>query len=193
MNSLFEYLPSGEINISPEVLMFKEFSDIWDRDKTKGKKKAKKEVTFVWGICANTDKNIWRDFKDELERAKMIKLDIFGKGSDWKPDPVVLSAIDKYKRRLPFSPLDKMLDSVEKAILKLSDYLDDVDFSHVDDNGKPIHDPKKVRDIISTMGKTMTDYNELKKQIAAGKADTEEQLRGGGSKGLFEERDEFDD
>lgn len=173
--------------------MIKEFAEIWDRDKTKTKTKARKEILFVWGMCANTDKNIWIDFKDELQRAKIIKQDIYGTDSDWKPDELIIRAIDKYKSRIPKSALDKMLESVEGAIGKLSNYLDTVDFGDTDAQGKLIHDPKKVRDIISTMGKTVADYNELKRQIAAGKADADEAIRGGGAKGYFEESDEYDD
>jgi hypothetical protein len=193
MNNLFEWLPSGEISISPELLMIKEFEKIWSRDNSKNKLKAKKELTFVWGMCATSDKNIWSDFKDELERAKIIKSDIFEPNAVWKPDELVLTAIDKYKERIPKSPLDKMLESVEGAIGKLSLYLDSVDFTATDENGRLIHDPKKVRDIISTMGKTVGDYNELKRQIAAGKQDSDEAIRGGGQKGMFEDADSFKD
>lgn len=187
MNSLFEMLPSGEILIAPEAVMVKELNEIWERDKTKAKNKAKKELTFVWGMASTSDKNIWADFKDELQREKIIKGDIYGDGSDWKPDEVVLKAIDKYKSRIPKSALDKMLESVEGAIGKLSAYLDSVDFTDTDNQGKLIHDPKKVRDIISTMGKTVTDYNELKRQIAAGKAEMDVAIRGGGSMGMYED------
>lgn len=191
MNSFFEWLPTNEIKIAPEALMINEIAVVWERDKTKDKRKARKEITFIWGMCCNTDKNIWIDFKDELERARVIKQDLYGTDSDWKPDAAILNAIDKYKLRIPRSALDIMLDSVETSILKLSKYLDSVDFNSIDNAGRLIHDPKKVRDIISSMGKTVTDYNNLKREIAAGKIDTDESIRGGGVKGYFEQANAF--
>jgi hypothetical protein len=193
MISLFDMTPTDEIVISPEALLIKEFEVIWERDKIEGHKQAKKELTFVWGMADPTERNIWRDFKDTLQRGKIIREDLFGKDSKWKPDADVIKAVDKYKSRIPRSALDAMLESVEGAITKLSDYLDTVDFSQTDAQGKLIHDPKKVRDIISTMGKTVADYNELKKQVEAGKVGTDEQIRGGGTRGYMETTETFKD
>lgn len=186
MDNVFDITSTGDINISPEILMILEFKQIWDRDRTRSKDKAKKELTFIYGMCSRSNKNIWGDFKDPVTRGKVIKEDIFGKDSKWLPDVDVLKAIDKYNARRPQGPLEIVLDSVEGSMMKLAEYLQSVDFTETNANGGLVHDPKKVKDIISTMGKTVVDYNNLKREIEAGREAQDEKLRGGGSKGYFE-------
>jgi hypothetical protein len=192
MDTVFDINGKGEITIAPEILMVEEFAEIWNRDTSFDKLEAKRELTFVFGMSSDSEKNIWRDFREPVKRAKIIREDVYGKNSSWKPDIVVTSAIGKYKARLPHSVLDDMIESVEDAIHKLTLYLRSVDFDERDMNGKPVHDPKKVRDIMSNMGKTIADYNELKRQVKAGKVD-EAVIRGGGKKGMMETADDFKD
>jgi len=194
MDNLFEINTKNMmVTIAPQALLMKPFELIWDRDKTKTKKTALKELTFVWGMASKSNNNIWKEYRDEHTRAILIKGDLFGKTSNWKPSTDILKAIDFYKSREPMTPMDFLLEGAETAMINLGKHLTNIDYDERNENtGALLQDPKKIHSIIQGMGKTVEDYERLKEMIAKGKT-KQTTVRGGGEIGSFEGADSLNE
>jgi hypothetical protein len=118
-NSLF-IIEGEHVTINPKALMIPEFSDLWERDTSKGKKRSIKEFAYIYYMA---------DYKSEynaygLSKETQLGIDIMMK-RDYKPDPYVQKAIDKYKV-LQETPSMRYLISMRQRVNGLIDYLDNV-------------------------------------------------------------------
>src|SRR3954469_4009803 len=89
---VFDIDEQDEIIIRPEVLQIPEFETIWNRDKTKGKLIARRELLYVWFMAEPTSPGA--NFDPELRESEArlnSKLSI-----DWEHDHDIESAIVKY-------------------------------------------------------------------------------------------------
>lgn len=135
--SLFN-LKNNQVVIEPEVLHIPEFKTLWDRDKSKTKDSAYKELSYVFYMY---DFNSPYSGTDERKRETAVKKD-FIKDEKWKPDEDVLAAGIKYKE-LSETPLTRLLDAVKLTLDKMTDYL----------RGTEVDDTT-VRIIVDTVNKT---------------------------------------
>ncbi len=187
MENLFELNKNNVIVPNPMVLLMIPFEKIWVRDKTVKKNVALKELTFVWASCSKSDDNIWKEIPEGTERWGILKEDLFGKNTKWKPSKLLVEAIDYYKARIPKTAADRLLESTEIAMDKIGDYIRNVDLLETNANtGTLLHDVKKIHSMSSTMGKMYSDYVALRASIEAGKRE-ESTVRGGGVEGMFED------
>lgn len=191
MDKFFELGQDNIVTITPQVLALEPIAKIWERDKTKSKKKAFKELTFIWGMCTRSEDNIWRNYLDEATRGSVIKADVFGKDSKWEVDKQIVEAIHFYRKKFPKTVIDKMLESVEISLNNLSDYIRNVDYTEKNDNGTLVNDAKKIASIIKDLAGLHAGHKELEAAVLANKEKEDSTIRGGGQIGLFEEANSF--
>lgn len=154
-------LKNGNIIPDPNKLLIPQFEKLWERDKTKDKSIAMKELAFVYYYTdfKSPYRNIPEDQKDE-----MIMNDFMPSG--WKIDIHVLAAIEKYKL-LTRTPSMDLLESAEQALKILGKRVKDEDTS--------------TKDILATMKQlkdTLTSYDSLKEVVEKEMLNTESRTKG---------------
>lgn len=188
MNTLFEF-NGKDITINPMVFSIPEFEKIWNRDKNKDKVKARKELVFVYAMASNNEDNIWRDYIDLKKREEIVIGDLF-KNEKWYPDEIVMNAITKFRERYPKSAAEILLDSSKLAMLKIKDYLDNLNLNEVDEAGRLKHNPKIVLDVAKQAVSTYMQISEVIEKIEANKKLDTSKIKGNSEKGYFEDMEE---
>lgn len=168
MRNLLE-LKNDVLTISPEALMIYEFKIIWNRDKTKTKERAKKELAYIYHTIDY--QSIYRNFHIDMREGKII-LDIMG-DSKWKPDEKVQQAQIKY-RELQTTLSMQILQDVEAGLSKLRTYFQNANFDE-DDDGRAA---KTFIANVKEMGNLVKGVKSLKEEVEKELTDAM-QLRGG--------------
>jgi hypothetical protein len=191
-NSSLFILEGERVVINPKALMIPEFSDLYIRDKSPGKKRSLKELSYVYYMA---------DYKSEynaygLSKETQLGIDIMNQ-RDYKPDPYVQKAIDKYKV-LQETPSMRYLISMRQRVNSLIDYLDN---AQVKDKKKKKNEDGTTEEIylnpfisinliVSTMGKleeTIESIEKWEKKVF--EEEEEMKIRGGGMLNVFEDPD----
>lgn len=175
MKNLIE-LQNNSLSILPEALIIKEFKKIWDRDKSKEKTRALKDLAYIYH---STDfQSIYRNYHPDNREGK-IRLDIYG-DREYKIDKLIEEAQVKY-RDLQTTLSMELLADAEFGLDKLRDYFRNVDFTE-DDEGKSaknfIMNVKQLGDLVKGL-KLLRE--EVEKELA-----DQMQLRGGSTIGKRE-------
>lgn len=186
MNELFEF-DGKEITINPILLSITEFEKIWKRDKTKNKSKVRKEIIFIYGMVSNNKDNIWKDYIRLSEREKIITNDLFGEDSAWVPDRAVNNAMEKFKKRYTKNAAELLLETSMLSMLKVKEFLDDIDLNERDGQGRLVHNPKIILDTAKQSVKTYLEIEDVITKINNNKKISKDKLRGGSDAGLFED------
>lgn len=123
-----------EIN-EGEILLVKEFKALFDKDKSKEKEQAFKELTYIY--LAIDWKSPYNQYS-ELERHEEALRDS-GLTEEEFNNPVFREACRKYRALQDSNKSVKMLEAAKAAADKLIDYFDViVDLNERDQNGKPV-------------------------------------------------------
>jgi len=179
---LFE-LKDYRLVFSPQALAVGAFKDLWDRDKSKDKKRANAELSFIYFYC--DFKSDFGNILDDEERMQQIIINLSDLKDGWKIDKTVQTAIDFYKERQE-TVSTKLLDDARYAVKELSSFLRKVDLELLDDKGKPIYDAKKIADTISNLSKVVDSLAALEDRVKK-EQDAGASMRGGRTKGMFED------
>jgi hypothetical protein len=164
MGKLFDIV-KNEVRLNPDIIAVPAFNVLWERDTSRNKTTAKKELSYI--VFLSDFKSPYRDLPPK-EKVSIIRADIFGKRSDWKPDELVQEAIDKY-RQLQKTPTMYLLESAEEAVDKLANYFRTVDFEGADDIGKAAKD---LASSVVTVGNIRKSLSSLKQQVETEISDT---------------------
>ncbi len=114
-------LEDNKIKVSSDTLLIPVFKIIWDRDCSKAKEAAIKELSYVYFMADY--KSLYLAYH-ENERERQICTDIM-KDDKWKPDDAVKSAIIKYEE-LQQTPTLRLLKSARHALEEACNYYDNV-------------------------------------------------------------------
>lgn len=177
---LFRY-EGYNIEIAPEALLLKPFKDIYDRDKSKDKFKAKQELGFVYFM--EDPRSDYLYIVDRKDRAKEI---CAGEGmpDKWKADSLVEKACTFYKSFKTSSAL--LLDDERVYIDKLRDMLHKLDPSKTDKFGKLLTPLNQSSQLITMVNKAIIDINNAEKALYADLANSDK-IRGSQEKAVFED------
>lgn len=152
----------NEVVPSPLLLQIKEFRVLWDRDKSKSKDTARKEIAYVYFMQSLESDNPYAGLED-IDRERKIIDDVFGE--KYLPDTTVKGAMRKldelYKNTFSFKYYRTSLEAAEN----LRDYLENVDYEERLKSGGMVHDPKKVQSILMDTRKTLTTLKELRDAV----------------------------
>ena len=165
-------LVDGNIVITPEALCISPFSELWQKDKSKGKALAINQIKYIW---------FYSDFNSpyfqhpESDRHNLVLMDVI-RDKSFELTKEVKEGIDKYKQ-LTDSPAIKAVESAFIFINKIQDYFKTVDLHEVD--------ATKVSALFSNMPKIVAALNEAKKAAYAEETSSTK-IRGGATLGQFE-------
>jgi len=177
--SLFD-LKNGNIILNPDSLVLPGFREIWKKDKTKGKDKATREISYVYFMCDyNSPYSVYPIHK----RRDVICKD-FMQDAKWKETPEVSEAISRYKDFQETHTM-RLMRAAKGAADKLAGYFEAIDFLKVDDNGKPVYTAKDVAYNLEKVGHIVDSLDKLEVRIKK-EVKSESRVRGGGDIGMYE-------
>jgi hypothetical protein len=176
---LFDIIGS-EVVLSPTSLSVPQFKALWDRDKTKTKDKATKEIKYVVFLL-----NYLSPYRDlpEAEREVYLKKDII-KNPNWEPDEKVKEAIEIYKT-LQDTTYSRVLRDAKYAAERMGEYFRKVDFNAIDAQGKRIYTIKELSSSLKELGGIIKSLTQLEKQVRTEQLENSS-VRGQAEIGLYE-------
>ena len=116
-------------------------------------------------------------------RADILKED-FIQVDGWSPDEGIGGAINKF-RLLSETTSSRLLKSSKIAADKLAVYFETIDFTILDDNGKPIYSARELASNLSAVGNIIKSLRILEDQVRKEQMD-DNVARGGAEIGIFE-------
>lgn len=181
---LFEY-KNYKVQIADEALTLSPFKKIHDRDKTKGKERAFKELAFIYHMC-----DIKSDFLiigDEEERAEQIKAQV-DLDDDWNPDEYVKAGMELYRERTISPTMALYLNSV-KAAMDTGQYLSNTGALLAERNvqGNPIVKLNEITGALDKISKIIKDLKASEKEVIKEQQEREGRMKGSQEMGMFED------
>lgn len=161
--------------------MLKPFKDLWKRDKSKNKEQALMELAYIYFM--EDTRSDYQVYIDKEERSTQVKL---GEGmrESWKPDKMVLDAMEFYASFKSESAL--LLEDIRVAITKLREFIKTIDLNATDDKGKPIYTLNTYTATIKQIPELITSLDEAERSIAK-ETLTQDKVRGSIEKAMFED------
>lgn len=184
MKHMFEMDEQGELSISPQILMIKEFAELAKKRGRKGKARLNAELSAIWFFV---DMRSPYMRMDEEERWSYIKEDVLYMFVDWEVDQHINACIDKYREMSRTRSMDT-LESAWKAQTELDNFLGNVNLNERDNNGKPVFNAKQVMDMINSLPKTVKSLQDTQRLVETEVAENLI-LRGGREKAEFEDEE----
>lgn len=170
----------GNVIMNPTILWIPEFKALWERDKTKHKGTAVKEISYI--VFLYSFKSPYLAYSERDRKTKILR-DYFG-DQEWEPDDVVKAAIKRYNE-LQETATTRLLNSSLRLCDKVTEYFDSIDFYEKDKMGKPIHSLNDVVKNMKDVGPVVKSLESLKDQVLKEQMD-KSIIRGGTDIGLFE-------
>ena len=174
-NSIFDVV-DNKVIIKPEALLISPFEEIWNSDKSVGKKVATDKIKFIW-FYSDFDSPYCKNYSEEI-RAKHILIDVL-KDKNYKVTKDMTEGCIKYKE-LYTSPEERLVDGAQVAIHKMDNYYRTVNFGDLGEN-----DIKRVTDSIVSLPKLVQSIKDARKAAQA-EENNNTKIRGGASIGMFE-------
>ena len=174
-----------ELTVPEEVWGLKTFKKLLDRDKTKHKVNATKEMLFIFHYC-----DIRSDFQhilDDEEKIKEVKKEA-GLKDSWKIDKDVQAAIDLYKK-LSISVIEQLYLNSIKSASDVSNYLANTKtlLEERDANDKPVYDISKITTSLGKIPKLIADLKDAYKEVVKEKETLEGKSKGSRKFNMFED------
>ncbi len=168
---LFQINDQYLIDIDPVAYTLLPFKKIWDRDKSKTKDRAKKELAFIY-FSVDYKSDFYNIPNIETREEEVIK-HLFKE--KWTPDKAIRDAQEFYKERQKTFSL-VLLENALMGLNKLSVYFRDIDFNE--------YDPKKFADTVRQLPAIIESLKKTEEAVQK-EQETDSKLRGGREKGLY--------
>ena len=168
MIKFFAYDSSkNEIIINePEILLVKEFADLWtnERNKTKDdpdghlKTRGFRELIYIymaidWGAPGS---------KDTPENRRQQALEASRLTEEELKDPVFLAACKKYQElQDSSSTIGPMIQMFRNKLYEIKSFIESIDYNERTDSGTPVFKVKDTFDSMQQLSKVMTSLKQL--------------------------------
>jgi len=180
MARLFD-IQAGKITISEDSLAIPPFKVLWDRDKTKTKEKATREISFVAFLCDY--KSPYFEAYPEHLRMGVLKKDFFD-DENYELDEILETAIERY-REFRESTNTRLLRTAKGTAEKLAQWFDKVNFDDVDRDGRPMYTARDVSANLKDIGGIVKSLDVLERQVQKEQLE-QSKVRGGSDIGDYE-------
>jgi hypothetical protein len=173
-----------QLVVSEEAWGLLPFKALLDRDKSKEKEIAMKEMLFIYYFC-----DVKSDYmaQDEVDREVEIKHDI-GLKIDWKPDEFVKAAMDFYIKR-SLTVIERLYANTITSVLASGEYLANTKalLAERDKAGRPVYDISKILTGTQKVPKLMGDLKAAYKEVVSEQEDNENKKKGSRQFNTFED------
>lgn len=154
-------LKDNIVIFSPQALALKPFAALWKRDRTKDKKVAVAELSYIFYYC-----DYRADFAaivDDETREQQI-LEVIDLPAKWKKDSKIQDAIDLY-HKLQESLAIQSLKAARVAVDKVNQFLLTVDLKEKDANGRLLYKPKDIDDSVAKIHTRLEQLNKVEEEV----------------------------
>lgn len=185
---LFE-VKNWKLQVQDEVWSYVPFKKLLDRDKTKDKTRAMKEMFFIWSYA-----DIKSDFMyivNDVERAEAVKESV-GLPKTWKMDNAIKDAIEFYKAQST-TVIAQLYEGTLAAAEAVTDYLKNtkVLLAERDASNKPVYQLTAITGGIKSVKTIMTDLKSIYKEVIKEQEELEGKSKGSKSFNTFEDGLQF--
>lgn len=184
---------TGQVEINkPDLLLIKEFSDLFDPIRNKCKKdphgtqhlKAFKEFSYIYLML--DWRSVYADFQEQ-DRHKEVMHDV-GLTQEEFDDPKFRAACRKYRELQESSLVVKLYLAAKNTISRFIDYFDSVDPQERDTlTGKPIFKVKDIMGEIGNLSDMLDKYKALELQVKKEQQGGKEDIMGDARSGTFDD------
>lgn len=184
---------TGQVEINkPDLLLIKEFSDLFDTTRNKCKKdsngtqhlRAFKEFSYIYLML--DWRSVYADFQEQ-ERHKEVMNDV-GLTQEEFDDPKFRAACRKYRELQESSLVVKLYLAAKNTISRFIDYFDSVDPQERDTlTGKPIYKVKDIMSEIGNLSEMLDNYKALELQVKKEQQGGKEDIMGDARSGTFDD------
>lgn len=178
MQKLFD-IDGGKVVMNPTILWLPEFKKIWDRDKSKGKEVAAREISYI--VFLHSFQSPYQAYSEADRESKIIS-DFFKEG--WKPDDCVKAGIKKYLE-LQDSAVLRLFNSTKLALEAINVHFKRVYNKVVESEDDMDIDIDKLVKNAERLGNLVQSLEKLKVQVQKEQLDNTS-IRGGQGVGMFE-------
>ena len=163
---LFNNATNEIIVNEPEVMLIKEFANLWEpaRNKTKKDPKGEKrtrafrELAYIWLMCDWASP--YADYSEQERHEECLK-DAGLTEKEWA-DPTFREAVRKYRDLQNSSRSLKLIKSTQQVVDKIIDYFDTIDLQERDPvTSKPVYKVKDVMAEMNTIPQLVEDLKQL--------------------------------
>lgn len=169
--------------VTPEALLIPEFKMLFDRDKSKDKGKALKEIAYIY-FSTDYQSNYLAYTKDI--RDSRLGEDFMG-DANYKPDQLVLGAMEKYDQ-LQQTPTMNFLKAARHAMQETENYFMNIDYSERDLKGNAVYKGTDITKMLKDCSGIKDSLDKLMEAVRKEQANGAV-ARGGGSGGMLEFED----
>lgn len=161
---LFDNVENSVVINEPEILLIREFAELWknDRNKTKQDKtgikktRAYREFTYIWLMCEWNSP--YSDYTERERHEEALK-DAGLTEQEWN-DPLFRAACRKYRELQEASRSLKLIKAAQGVVDKITDYFNTLDIQERDPiTGKPIF---KTKDVMAELSNVSDVVEQLK-------------------------------
>ena len=142
-----------KVIVPATTLAIKEFAAVAKR------KKGLLELAYVYHLCDHGSP--FAAYAADVREAE-VAASIFD--VEWNADKVVLAAWDKYNE-LTETTAVKLLKAARSAVSKLKVYLEIIDLTAIDENGRPVYNAKDLVANLSKMADVVDGLTKLEDQV----------------------------
>lgn len=147
------------------ILLIKEFAKLWEPERNKCKEdksgtqrlRAYKEFAYIYLVLDFKSPYFKSPIKDRQEAAFLDS----GLTKKELEDPDFAAAYNKYEELQDSDPILTSIKVAYRTLYKFQVYLDNIDFTEVDVDGKPIHKAADILKAIGEISKMRTTLQEL--------------------------------
>ena len=164
-------IENGQVVLNPTSLWLPEFKKLWDRDKSKNKVKAAREISYI--VFLYDYRSPYQAYP-EIERADRIINDYFQEEPDWKPDEFVKAAIKRFEEFQDSAAL-RLLRATKLALESINEFFKTAGPEDID---KIVKNAKELGNLVQSLDK-------LEQQVQKEQLE-KNSIRGGMEVGLFE-------
>jgi hypothetical protein len=149
----------------PETLLVSPFNKIWERDKSKDKKKALAEFAYIEFCTSMLESNPYKQYTEIKKPVVVQEAVIFMKG--WKPDAQIFAAMKVVQVFMTeASTTYTYYMAAKRAAEKMQAFFREVDVNERDlKTGKPIWKPRDITSALNDTGKTLATLKDLEKKV----------------------------
>ena len=170
-------LNQGNPEVEAKALFVPEFKRIWDRDKSKDKARATKELAYVYFMADYlSEYNIYG-----VEKSIMVDREIM-EDEKYQPDQKIQDAIVKYESMQETYSM-RYLKNVRETVDSLMEFYGKLSFKAGDDAKKYNH--KALTTALKDVEAIVEKIEKWEKKVRG--EDDDMQIRGGGQVGIFED------
>ena len=162
MTDFFEY-DNGVLELTDcNILLLREFKALMDRDKTKGKTKLMKELTYIY--LAISWKSPYNNYSEQERHEEA--LNDSGLTQKEFDDPLFREACRKFRDLQDSNKSIRLLEAAKKAADQLTEYFDViVDLNERDVNGKPVFSAEKFMKEVGQLSSVHEQLVQLEKEV----------------------------